>query len=151
KPVYQKVSSWITDNTDPAGPHALDGVNRSGWTFLRAAGNINSGSETTEGLIGREYTRTQFKFRFGRDPGDSLINKMSNSIAFSVFQEVLRTGQIPDIDTIDGGRGNHVLSGGDGGERSRRIYVTDGCGAGGHHRRRGIACGLIAPSIRIVT
>jgi|SRR5579883_242291 len=103
---YKTVAGFVTDNSDPNNPHPYDGVDASGWEFLRAGANINAGSDTAEALTAREYTRVQYKLRFGVDPGDALINKMSNGIAFNVLKEALarssnpNIGTIPDIDTI---------------------------------------------------
>jgi hypothetical protein len=52
------------------------------------------------------------------------------------------------MDVLDGARGNHFLSGG---EQSGWIDVTGGCVAMSHHRQRGVACKLIAPSVRNAT
>jgi lipopolysaccharide export system protein LptA len=116
RPIYDLVSGWTTDNSGvifvpgPDGnpmpfpnPQPLAGVDRSGWTFIRAAANTNEG-QTVEGFMAREYTRVQYKLRHGgQDPGNPLINKMSNGIGLSVMQEILRDGgQIPNIDVIGG-------------------------------------------------
>jgi hypothetical protein len=98
---YKTVAGWITDNSDSSDPHAIDGVDKSAWTFLRAGANINAGAATAEALTAREYTRIEYELRFGTDPGDSTINKMSNGIAFNVMKDILKNdGKIPDIDTI---------------------------------------------------
>jgi hypothetical protein len=62
---YKTVSGWITDNSDPSNPHAIDGVDKSAWTFLRAGANINAGAATAEALTAREYTRVEYELRLG--------------------------------------------------------------------------------------
>ena len=104
--VYDFVFEQIT-NGDINDPKAAPGIDADGneadgsvWLWMQGARHINAGEGPYSDFI-RDYTSNQHKIRFGGDglsPED--IQKASDVIAKAVVEDIIDTGELPNIHRI---------------------------------------------------
>lgn len=76
-----------------------EGVSQASILWMQGAANINE-NVGSEAAFVRQYTAAQFEVRFGVALDLNVIQDVSNKIAGTVLEEILRTGTVPSISTI---------------------------------------------------
>jgi Ca2+-binding RTX toxin-like protein len=116
RPVYELIAGFITKGGNASGTQPVPNVDKSAWTFIRAAANVNQG-QTLDAFTARQYTTVEYNLRMPGNPlmtkpvTPSLITQMSNGIGFSIAQAIVKSATIPTINQIGGDDARTVVDG----------------------------------------
>ncbi|GJM02808.1 MAG: hypothetical protein DHS20C08_13090 [Rhodomicrobium sp.] len=95
--VYDLIYSFITDDSG-LYESPVSGLEENVWTWIGGARDVNSGTGYFANFI-REYTRSQYEFRYRTTISDKELNAASNEIARNFIMDVLG-GTTPTIEEL---------------------------------------------------
>lgn len=93
---YQLVFKLISDTNSEGDALPKEGVDPAAWVFLRGVPDVNLGAANPEGETDyskfiREYTKSQYKLRFGENNlGDQHLDQEVQAVSDAIAQNILR-------------------------------------------------------------